>query len=200
MAAGAWSPDLGTAQNAEADRYLVATHDLPLVDEGNGEDKHLTADAQVELGRRVSLAFREHLLGEDVDGTGPRVEDVDASSNGTTIDIHFDRAVTAPDSPGADAYGGYFSVFDDDGAVPIAEVARDAEDRIRITLQRPAAGTPSVRYMPPPVALAEIETNVVRAAACEERGPGDTCLPLPAFGVTPSTSLSDLRFPETHDE
>lgn len=67
MAAGAKNLDGTVYEIADSDRYLVVTHDLPLdVDSSDGarDEKHLTWEAEIELGSRISLAICEHLLGE----------------------------------------------------------------------------------------------------------------------------------------
>lgn len=197
MAADARTADGGTAPNAEAGRYLVVTHDLPL-----GDALHLDKDAQVELGRRVSLAFREHLLGEDVDGTGPRLQGIDVTDS--VVRVRTDRPITAPATNGPNAYGGYFSVYDDGEPAEIAEIVRDPSDEtaVRISLQSPRSGTVTVAYMPPEGGQASVATDVVRSAACGDPmpSPHGVCLPMPAFGLTPQESLQGLRLRALEDE
>src|SRR5690606_34442228 len=54
--------------NGIAGAHMVVTHDLPRFDR-----IHLSAEAQLILAERVALAYQEHVLGWDVDGTGPRL-------------------------------------------------------------------------------------------------------------------------------
>jgi len=159
--------------------YLVVTHDLPM---HPGDGRHLSAAGQVELGRRLGLAVREHLLGEaGVDGSGPQLVRVEKVSN-TEVRVHADRPITTT----SNAYSGYFAVFHNGAAVAINSVQRSATDDrvVRILLGASVAGTPQVRYMPPPGIITELAPDVIRSASCG----GDTipgtalCLPMAAFG------------------
>ncbi len=185
LAESARLPDTdGTASPiARSGTYLVVTHDLPMAD-----GRHVSAAGQVELGRRIALAIREHLWGEAVDGSGPRLVAVDKPSS-TTVRVHTNRAVNEPAVTTADAYAGYFSVFADGERVPIDSIDRhEVDDRvILITLGESVPGSVDVRYMPPPVPTEVVgfEPDVVRSATCSDPIPGTgLCLPLPAFGAS----------------
>ena len=200
MATGARTLAGTAAPEAEARRHLVVTHDLPLAD---GDGRHLSASAQVELGRRFSLAIREHLLNESVDGTGPRLVAVEQSSP-TVVRVRADRSITAPTSTGATAYSSYFAVFSDGDQVPVSEIRRDPDDArvVRITLGQSVPAGVEIRYMPPPGALGQVAADVIRSATCSEPMPGTSlCLPMPAFGVaTDAATASTLRFFEQFDD
>ena len=192
MAEGARTVGGGFASEARVGRHLVVTHDLPMSD-----IRHLSAGGQVELGRRVSLAVREHLLGEQgVDGTGPRLLGVVKSSS-TVVRVVFDRSVTASASTGSGAYSGYFAAFAGGDEVDILEIVRDASDSriVRITLAEAVAGDVEVRYMPPAGAPSGLRLDVVRSESCADPMPGTgACLPVPAFGVaTSAATASALR-------
>lgn len=165
--------------------HMVVTHDLPRFDR-----IHLSAEGQQVLARRVALAYQEHVLGWDVDGTGPRL--VSLTRSGTTVTLTFDREVTPPQVSGPAAYSGYFTAWDgppDGGSdysssygssneLAIANVERHASDarKVVITLASNPAGDVYLRYMRPhePTATSEYLEDVIRGA--------DSGLPLPSFG------------------
>lgn len=177
--------------------HLVVTHDLPMAD-----GRHLSAAGQVEVGRRVSLAIREHLWGEAVDGSGPRLARVDKPST-SAVWVHADRPVTPPATTSADAYSGYFAVFSEGVRLPIESIVRHEVDArvIVITFGASVSGAVEVRYMPPPVAtsVTGFVADVVRSDTCTDPMPGNgTCLPMAAFGaVAEAATLERLeRFSE----
>ena len=195
-------------------RYLVVTHDLPLHDRN-----HLSAEAQVELGRRVGLAVREHLLGEaGVDGTGPRYTGHDRPDT-STVRVNFDRTIRAPTTSGAGAYSGYFAVFANDTELAISSIDRGdgtagENTAVHITLSSPQPGDVEVRYLPPEGVVTSatqpekqlntLLADVVRSASCAEPMPGfggNLCLPAPAFGTaTGGVDLTALRFMDLYVE
>ncbi len=191
MAEGARTVTGTSASEARAGRYLVVTHDLPM-----GDVRHLNAVAQRELGRRVSLAVREHLLGETGRLTGPRLVGV-VKSSPTVVRVVLDRPVTTSSVTTAAAYSGYFAVFAGGEQVAVSEIRRDPNDTsaVRITLASSVAGDVEVRYMPPVGSPPGIRLDVVRSASCTDPIPGtNACLPLPAFGVaTSAETASALR-------
>ena len=168
------------------DFYMVVTNDLPLSDH-----IHLSAEGQRLLGDRIALAIREHVLGENVDGTGPRL--VSVSRTGKVIRVKTTRTIT---QDSGNDYEGFFTVFDGPPAgsnidnppayglntIAIQDVSRDPVDDtvIMITLQSTPSGTAYVRYMPPPFRPFSSTSslpplaNVVKGAA--------SGLPLPSFG------------------
>ena len=179
--------------------HMVVSHDLP-----RSDWIHLSAFGQRLLAERVDLAIREHVLGEAVDGTGPRLEELTWS--GVTVRLRTTRTLaTGALDPAR------FTVFegppsgDLDGAgygtntVAITGVERDPSDPrgVRITLARTPAQTPHVRYMAPPLTgppnstpsdpqtWEQVAVGVVRAA--QASGPSGIGLPLPAFGPLPAT-------------
>lgn len=177
---------------APPDAYMVVAFDLPRSDR-----IHLSAFGLRLLAERIELAVREHVLGEDVDGTGPRLSAI-THSGGTVVRLHTTRALSdeALDRELFTVYDGEPSGSLDDvttyGAneIPIESVVRDPTDAraVRITLTASAAGAPHVRYMGRPGLLPSVSNNnpshpevweivapgVVRAAAGG--------LPLPTFG------------------
>ncbi len=193
LATGAQTSEGLASTTSRPDTFLVVTHDLPMA---AGDGRHLSAEAQEELGRRVALAVREHLWGEDVDGSGPRLEGVEQVTS-TRIEVHTDRTLTPPASTGPGAYDGYFAVFSGGSSIPVTSVTLKPLDASVIVIQLGAPGPDAVvRYMPPPGSITDFVGDVVRAATCAEPRPGTTqCLPLPAFGASAdASSLQRLQF------
>jgi hypothetical protein len=183
METGAYEPSGGASPVAEPRRFLVVTHDLPFhPDDG----RHLSAEAQLELGRRIALALRQHLLGEvDIDGSGPRLVRVEFPSS-TEVRVRLNRPITPPDRTDSLAYAGYFELFSGGEALTVSSIVRHPSDAasVLITLQEAAPGPVEVRYMPPPGIPTAVEAGVIRSASCSEPMPGtSSCLPLPAFGI-----------------
>jgi hypothetical protein len=164
--------------------HMVVAMDLPRSDQ-----IHPSAYGQRVLAERIELAIREHVLGEDVDGTGPRL--VTLRSTGLQVDVETTHVLAA----GAlDA--GLFRVYDgapqgsvDDienygqNAIPIVSVARHPTDprTVRITLQSAPGGTPYVRYWARPTLVEEPAATWDDLAAGAVRA-DDGGLPLPGFG------------------
>jgi hypothetical protein len=194
--------DSGNAA-ARADFRMVVAFDLP-----RSDCIHLSAFGQRVLAERIDLAIREHVLGEAVDGTGPRLASFAHAPGSSVITVRTTRSLAADTLDPA-----LFTVFDGapvgnlDSAsnfagygtntIPIASVVRDPADAtaVRITLARaPTAGaTPYVRYMAvanldpccdnttpsQPEVWETVASGTVRAA--------DGGLPLPTFGPLPTT-------------
>lgn len=165
--------------------HMVVTHDLPMSD-----DIHLSAEGQRILGARMALAVREHVLGENVDGTGPRLAGVSRSGN----QIRIETTLSLSQDSGND-YEGYFTVFDGfpsgsdiedssgygQNTIPIVDVQRDPADAtaILITLQSAPSTAPYVRYAPPyrPFDDTGITPQLLNVVKSSQSG-----LPLPTFG------------------
>jgi hypothetical protein len=156
--------------------YMVVAHDLPMID-----GIHLDAEGQRELGRRIALAYREHVLGEAVNGTGPRLEALQKKSN-TEVRVVLTREVKPPSSNYADYFVACSSIESDSlacsegAALPIASVQRESANTILITLASPATGDVYIGYVPKHYA----SNSGTPAASDVVRDLDD--LPLPAFG------------------
>ncbi|MDF1523533.1 MAG: sialate O-acetylesterase, partial [Trueperaceae bacterium] len=191
LATGARSTDGNPTPYAGEDgRFLVVAHDLPMITRN-----HLDAASHVELARRVVLAFREHVLGEDVDGTGPRLQRIDHAVGTRDVMVRFDVPISPPAVTSDLAYGGYFAVLSGGVSVDVASIERDPDDdrSVWLRLVAPSSQPVEVRYMPPPENSEQIVLDVVRAAACEEAIPGtDACLPAPAFGAALEAGMLDV--------
>lgn len=149
---------------------MVVAHDLPMTD-----SVHLSKAGQLILAERLALAFREHVLGEPIDGTGPRLQGV--SLSGSTIKVD----TTRPINDDSD-YGGYFRVYlasNPSTELTISQIRRDPGDAtaVQITLASTPPGGVLVVYKPPPNRPTDTQiADVVKDPS--------TGLPLPAFGST----------------
>jgi hypothetical protein len=142
--------ETGYGDQARQRFYMVVAHDLPMID-----GIHLDAEAQRELGRRIALAYREHVLGENVNGTGPRLQALQKKSN-TEYRVVLTREVKPP----SNSYAGYFvacseiqsdSLACSEGAaLAISSVQKESEsaNTILITLSSPATGDVYIGYVP----------------------------------------------------
>lgn len=170
MEAGAYNPTSGTTSLcAVPHMHMVVTHDLPMFDRS-----HLTAESQKILGDRINRAFREHILGENIDGTGPRL--VSITRSGNVIRISTTRNINDSSS-----YGNYFTIFDASGSeVAISSMGRDSSRRtdVLLTLATDPGEGYTVRYMPPRDPSGGVPTNQLTDVIRDT----STGLPLPAFG------------------
>jgi lysophospholipase L1-like esterase len=161
--------NFGVPGTARPEFYLVVAHDLPMSDHN-----HLSALGQRILGERIALAYRQHVAGEDVNGTGPRLVSVTRPSS-TTIKVKTNRAINQ-----STHYEGYFTVFDGGNPLPAGSISlqRDPADTtaVLITLSTTPTGTVTVRYMPP-IGRALYGTEPLTDVVKDADG-----LPLPAFG------------------
>jgi len=124
--------------------HAVVTFDLPMQD-----IVHLNQAAQIEVGRRFALATRQHVLGESVNGTGPRLASSGAfthpSGDKSKVKIKFDKQIS---TGGSTSYNGQFKVFDGVTAMTIVSTVRDPADTsaVLITMSATATGTVTVSY------------------------------------------------------
>ena len=186
--------ETGSGEAEERSGYhLVVTFDLP-----RSDCIHLSAVGQRVLAERISLAVREHVLGEPIDGTGPRITGITYESNVVTVRTTHVLApgnlapefFTVWDGPPQgtldDPNGGYL-----DNVIPVLSVARSNSDltAVRIVLSEPLSvgAEPYVRYMSPPklpccssATPSDPEVWDVVAGGVVRAANGG--LPLPAFG------------------
>lgn len=177
--------NFGESGVARDNFFMVVAHDLPLSDV-----RHLSAEGQRLLGDRIALAYRERVLGEAVDGTGPRLVDITLSGN--VIKVTTTQPINASTGDGNTAYEGYFTVFIDGTVVNASELSirRDPNDAtaVQLTLANtpPSGSEVEIRYLPPhtrpvdnqvsgcnPSCYVKLE-HVVKSQV--------SGLPLPAFG------------------
>jgi hypothetical protein len=197
LEAGAYNPVNGaTSLCAVSHMHMVVAHDLAMFDRS-----HLTAASQKILGDRIDRAIREHILGENIDGTGPRLAGI--TKTGNQIRISTTRTINPNNGSN---YGNYFSVFNQAGnEVSISSIQRDANKPTDILLTLASDPGPgySVRYMPPRIPQGsnppddgvglpvDITDDVIHHVTAD-----GVKLPLPAFGrAVQISSTLDPSFP-----
>ena len=167
--------ETGYGASARDNYFMVVAHDLPMDDK-----RHLSTEGQKTLGERIALAYQEHVLGSNVDGTGPRLVSI-------KHDERIIRVKTTQTLNNSSTYEDYFTVTINGiiktiGNGGIRDLRRDPGDptAVRITLdEEPADGVQViVRYRPPTANPSAYPTSqlddVVKGQSSE--------LPLPAFG------------------
>jgi hypothetical protein len=147
--------------------HMVVAFDLPL-----GDGLHLSGEANRILGLRFYRAMREHVYGEPVDGTGPRLVSVSlADPERSIVRVTFTQGINLP----VNAYDDQFRVTDANGAVSVINFSRAADARsIDLKLNRPAVSPVRLSYGEPRSTANRLYlANVVR---------NSEGLPAPAFG------------------
>jgi Carbohydrate esterase, sialic acid-specific acetylesterase len=150
--------------------YMVVTFDLGLID-----NVHIDQAAQKELGRRVALATRQHVYGESVEGSGPRlllnspVSYMQGSKS--VIQVRFNQPVNEAVS----AYDNQFQVHEGPGELLISNVSRDNSDpaTINIVMRDTPSATATVSYGAVFTGSKQALLNVIK---------GENQLPAPRFG------------------
>ena len=176
--------------------HLVVAFDLP-----RSDCIHLSAYGQRVLAERIDLAVREHVLGESVDGTGPRITSLSHAADVVTVRTTHELQPgllnvglftvwdVPPEGPVVNEDGGYAHTM-----IPVVKAARSNSDPnvVILELHRPVTpgNTPYVRYMSqvnPPLGSSSVPSD---PSVWEVVAPGtvraaDGGLPLPAFGPLP---------------
>jgi hypothetical protein len=158
--------------SAIALHYMVVAFDLALVNDGVGKI-HLSQAGQKTLGDRIALATRQHVLGEAVNGTGPRLNGAPTAPAANQVKVDT-TSTLATISANAD---GQFRVFDGGVEMTVASVVKDPADASAalITMTATATGTVTVSYGDVAASGADVTlSNVVKDA---------DGLPLPQFGL-----------------
>jgi Carbohydrate esterase, sialic acid-specific acetylesterase len=128
---------------ALSDHHMVVTMDL-----GMSDTAHLDQAGVKELGRRVALATRQHVLGHAIDGTGPRLSGLypitHPGDDRSLVRIQFSQ----PINEAVNAYDNLFRVFDDGVGVSISAVQRDPSNPSAVLIDLPSAiaGAATVQY------------------------------------------------------
>jgi hypothetical protein len=153
--------------SALAYTHMIVSFDLDLTD-----GVHFDTAAQQTIGYRMAQAFRQHVLGEAIDGTGPRLSGAPTHPGGnkTLIKIDTNQTLATITANANDQ----FRVWDNTTEVTVDSVIRDPDDAsaILITLAVPITGAATVRYGygVPSVPLVAVVKNAI-------------ALPLPQFGT-----------------
>lgn len=99
--------------------YMVPAYDVER--NPSPDDIHVARNGQVALGARVALCIREKILGEAVNGTGPRLVSVHSEIN--KVIITFDKEVLTS----ATNYDNMFAVYSEGVKKTISSVVRGTD-------------------------------------------------------------------------
>lgn len=99
-----------------ANSFMVVTHDLAR--NASTDDIHLSRSQEI-LGERLSLCVRENVLGEVVNGTGPRIVGATYADATVTLEIDKDINTTAGD------YDDLFRVYDNGVEATVSSANRN---------------------------------------------------------------------------
>lgn len=119
--------------------FMVVTFDLPLID-----FIHLNRAGENVLGDRFALATREHIYGERVNGTGPRLVSLTHPyGDRKQIRVKFTR----PINESVNRYDQQFTVFDQGVPAPLISVQRDSDvTAVLLILSQTPQGEVTVSY------------------------------------------------------
>lgn len=98
------------------DVYLVPAYDVKR--NASPDDIHVSREGQDTIADRVALAVREHILGEGVNGTGPRLQSI--SFLGDQVTITFDKEIQASGTN----YDSLFRVYSNGSEVTVNSAER----------------------------------------------------------------------------
>jgi len=128
---------------AQLNHYMIVTHDLPR--NAGTDNAHLSQAGQKKLGERAALAYRQFVLGEAVNGKGPRLLTTSPITKlTTTVTVKFDSTIVAPLageehwSPTGAASNSNFRVYFDGVEKTITNVALKAGDATMIEITVPS--------------------------------------------------------------
>jgi len=160
--------------------FMAVAFDLPMAD-----SVHLDQAGQKELGRRIGLATRQHVFGEEIDGTGPRLllesPLIHPGGEKRLVAVRFNQ----PIKDSSNEYEGQFRVFDGGVEVQPLLVSRDAMDPARVLIQLSSEPSGSVT-----VSYGDFSTAALHIPLSEVvKGAND--LPAPRFGPL-AVEMEDL--------
>jgi len=146
--------------------HLVVSHDVQR--NASTDDVHIARQGHAVLGPRIALAIRQHVLGDAVNGTGPRL--VSATKSGAVVTLTFDKAVNTT----AGNYGNLFRVYAAGVEQTVSSAARNANTtKIDVTCSATLTGAVTITYGHKAGAAGAARTDFVADA---------DGLPLPVFG------------------
>jgi hypothetical protein len=126
------------------------------------------------IADRVALAIREHVLGEVVNGTGPRI--VGATYSGAVVTLTCDKAIEAS----ATNYGDLFRVYAAGVEQTVSSAVINADtSKIDITCSAPLVGAITLTYGYRAGAASAARTDFVKDS---------DDMPLPLFGPIVATA------------
>lgn len=146
--------------------HLVVAHDVQR--NASPDDIHVSREGQAVLAARAALAIREHVLGEAVNGTGPRISY--SYWTGSTVTLVLDKAINTT----VGNYGDLFRIYDDTVEQTVSSANRATNtSKIDIVCSAPLSDTVALTYGYKAGAASAARTDFV----ADSDG-----LPLPLFG------------------
>jgi hypothetical protein len=119
--------------------FMVVTHDVQR--NASTDDIHIAREGFDVVADRVALAIRQHVLGEPVNGTGPRI--VGATKSGAVVTLTCNKAVNAS----ATHYGTLFRVYAGGVEQTVTTAVRNADTtKIDITCSATLVGAVTLTY------------------------------------------------------
>jgi hypothetical protein len=147
--------------------YMIVSHDLKR--NASPDGVHLSEEAQIEIGRRFSLAYRAIVLGEVINWQGPRLVSV-TKPGAATVLVKFSRTI----NNNLNNFGTLFRVYSDGVEHTVSSAVRDTDDTaVLLTLSANHSGVVVVTY-----GERNTSNNVARADVVID----SDSLPAPVFG------------------
>jgi hypothetical protein len=160
------------AESTIANAHMVVSHDVAR--NAATDDQHVSRAGVDVIADRLALAIRQHVLGEPVNGTGPRI--VGATYSGSVVTLTCDKAIDAS----ATNYGTLFRVYAAGVEQTVSSAVRNADTtKIDITCSAPLVGAITLTYGYRAGAASAARTDFVK----DSDG-----LPLPLFGPIVATA------------
>ncbi len=146
--------------------HMIVTHD---VERNAGSDAiHVSRAGHDVIADRVTLAFRQHILGEAIDGTGPRILSITWS--GSKITLTLDKPVNSS----ASNYSDMLRVYAGGVEQTVSSAVRGANPAtVEVNCAAALSGPVALTYGYRPTAGGITRTDIIL---------GTTGLPLPVFG------------------
>lgn len=148
--------------------FMVVTHDVAR--NASPDDIHVSKAGQLVIADRISLAIRERVLGESVNGTGPRI--VGATRTAGAITLTCNKTLN---SSGTD-YGSLFRVYDNGVEQTVLSAVRGANTSTIVITVAALTGPTTLTYGHRAGAASVARTDFVQDS---------DALPLPLFGPIP---------------
>lgn len=127
--------------------FMAVTHDVPR--NASTESIHVSAEGQLEIGRRLALLYAEKVLKlPGIDGTGPRLVSV-ANVSGTQTRVTFSQTVAAAkagETNYSDGVNSLFRVYDGGTERSVSAVVVDSNPAALLITHATCSGVRVVTY------------------------------------------------------
>lgn len=126
---------------AISNSYMVVTHDLKR--NASPDGVHLSEESQIEVGRRIALAYRGGVLGESINWQGPRLVSITKPA-AAQVKVKFSRTI----NDNLNNFGTLFRVYSDGVEHTVNSAVRDSGDdtAVLLTLSANHSGLVLVTY------------------------------------------------------